>query len=161
MRLLAGELKADAGQLQIRGISLQDQPAAYRQQLFWIDPRTEAFDQITALEFFESRRALYPGFDDPLLDELVNGLDLAGHVHKKLFMLSTGSKRKVWTAAALAAGAAVTLLDMPFAAVDKTSVNFLLARLKSAANDGQRAWVLADYEAPADVRLAGVIELGD
>lgn len=161
MRLLAGDLQADAGQLQIRGISLQDQPAAYRQQLFWIDPRTEAFDQMTALEFFESQRARYPAFDDHMLARLVDGLDLAPHTHKKLFMLSTGSKRKVWIAAALASGAAVTLLDMPFAALDKASIGFILALLQDTSVHQQRAWMLADYEAPDGVRLAGVIELGD
>lgn len=161
MRLLAGDLQAHAGQVQIRGTCLQEQPAAYRRQLFWVDPRTEAFDQITALEFFESRRAHYPEFDDGLLARLVDGLDLAPHTHKKLFMLSTGSKRKVWMAAGLASGATVTLLDMPFAALDKASIGFILDFLQGASDHPERAWVLADYETPAGVRLAGVIELGD
>lgn len=161
VRLLAGDLQADAGQLQIGAASLQEQAAAYRQQLFWIDPRTEAFDQITALEFFESRRAVCPAFDERILSTLVDSLDLAPHAHKKLFMLSTGSKRKVWMAAAFASGAAVTLLDMPFAALDKASIGFILDFLRSVSDHPQRAWVLADYEAPDGVRLAGVIELGD
>ena len=161
MRLLAGDLKADAGQLQIRGVSLQDQPAAYRQQLFWIDPRTEAFDQITALEFFASQRARYPAFDEQVLARLLVGLDLADHAHKQLFMLSTGSKRKVWMAAAFASGACVTLLDMPFAALDKASIAFVLNLLKDSASPTGRAWVLADYEAPAGVPLAATIDLGD
>lgn len=161
VRLLAGDLQANAGQLQIQGISLQEQAAAYRRQLFWIDPRTEVFDQMTALEFFESRRALYPAFDDGVLARLVDELDLAPHTHKQLFMLSTGSKRKVWMAAAFASGAAVTLLDMPFAALDKASIAFILEFLQGISDHQQRAWVLADYEAPAGVRLAGVVELGD
>ncbi|MES2361758.1 MAG: ATP-binding cassette domain-containing protein [Pseudomonadota bacterium] len=161
VRLLAGDLQAGAGQLQIKGLGLREQPLAYRQQLFWIDPRTEAFDQMTALDFFESRRAAYPAFDDGVLARLVDELDLAPHTHKQLFMLSTGSKRKVWMAAAFASGAAVTLLDMPFAALDKASIGFILEFLQDAAEHPERAWVLADYEAPADVRLAGVIGLGD
>lgn len=161
MRLLAGDLQADAGQLQIGTASLQEQATAYRQQVFWIDPRTEAFDQITALEFFESRRAACPAFDERILSTLVDSLDLAPHTHKKLFMLSTGSKRKVWMAAAFASGAAVTLLDMPFAALDKASIGFILEFLQGVSDHPERAWVLADYEAPDGVRLAGVIELGD
>ena len=39
LRLLAGDLAAKAGQLQVDGIPLSTQPAAYRQQVFWTDPR--------------------------------------------------------------------------------------------------------------------------
>jgi hypothetical protein len=44
---------------------------------------------------------------------------------KKLFMLSTGSKRKVWLAAGFASGADLLLLDEPFAALDAPSIAFV------------------------------------
>lgn len=161
IRLLAGDLNAQTGQLLINGIRLQDQAAIYRQQLFWVDPRTEAFDQLTPLAFFESRRILYPRFDGALLDTLFDSLDLAPHLHKQLFMLSTGSKRKVWLAAAFASGASVTLLDMPFAALDQASIEVVLDLLAATAPSSERAWVLADYAAPAGVPLVATIHLGD
>jgi hypothetical protein len=37
---------------------------------------------------------------------------------------------------------------------------FVRQLLTDAANNPLRAWVLADYEAPAGVPLAGVIDLG-
>ncbi len=153
MRLLAGELKPDSGKIDIGGDA--------RSQLFWIDPRTEAFDQVVASDFFSQQRALYPRFDDAMLAKLVSGLDLDSHVHKKLFMLSTGSKRKVFIAAGLASGVPVTLLDMPFAAIDKPSKDFLLGQFRLAAASDDRALVVADYEPPEGVRLAEVLDLGD
>lgn len=153
MRLLAGELKPDSGSIDIDG----DAPS----QLFWIDPRIEAFDQVVASDFFSQQRALYPRFNDAMLARLVTGLDLDSHIHKKLFMLSTGSKRKVFIAAALASGAPVTLLDMPFAAIDKPSKDFLLAQFRLAAGSSDRALVVADYEPPDGVRFAGVVDLGN
>jgi ABC-type transport system involved in cytochrome c biogenesis ATPase subunit len=161
LRLLAGQLPAAAGQLQIRGLRLQDQAQAYRNQLFWVEPRSEAFDHMTAVEYFESQRGRYPGFDAALLARLVQGLGLQEQINKPLYMLSTGSKRKVWLAAAFASGAALTLLDLPFAALDKASIAFVLALLQQAAQHPERAWVLADYEAPAGLRLAGLMDLGD
>ncbi len=154
-------MPADAGQLQIRGISLADQPLAYRQQVFWADPRSQAFDQLTALEYFKSLPELYPRFDSQGLAELVRGLMLAPHLDKPLYMLSSGSKRKVWLAAALASGAAVTLLDEPFAALDKASIGFVIERLQDASEHTQRAWVLAHHEAPAGLPLAATLDLGD
>jgi len=161
LRLLAGELPAAAGQLQINGIRLADSTLAYQQQVFWADPRSEAFEQISALAYFESVRPRYTGFDDVLLDHLIDGLSLAPFLEKPLFMLSTGSKRKVWLAAALASGAAVTLLDEPFAALDKSSIRFLLELLEDASTHPTRAWVIAAYEAPCHVHLALDIELPD
>lgn len=160
LRLLAGALPLAAGQLHINGISLQDQPAAYRQQVFWTEPRTDAFDQITALEYFQLQRHIYGGFTDGHLATLVDGLSLEPHLSKPLYMLSTGSKRKVWLAAAFASGAAVTLVDEPFAALDTASTGFVLDMLEDAATDPARAWLLAHHETPARVPLAGMIDLG-
>ncbi len=161
LRLVAGALAAHGGGLQIHGLSLQDQAQAYRRQVFWVDPRSEAFDALTPAEYADSLRGSYAGLDEQLLEELVDGLALAPEMHKQLYMLSTGSKRKVWLAAAFASGAPVTLLDTPFAALDKASAGFVLALLQEAAEHPGRAWLVADHTAPAGVRLAGAIDLGD
>jgi heme exporter protein A len=73
-------------------------------------------------------------------------LSLNDHVSKSMYMLSAGSKRKVWLAAAFASGATLTLLDEPFAALDKASINFLMERLERFNQNTHRAWVIADYE---------------
>ncbi|WP_198674938.1 ABC transporter ATP-binding protein [Rhodoferax ferrireducens] len=160
LRLLAGELPAQAGTLQVNNIRLGDSAVAYRQQVFWADPRSETLDQTTAVDYFKSLHRLYPRFDEQLMGELTAGLSLTPHLNKPLYMLSTGSKRKVWLAAAFASGAAVTLLDEPFAALDKASIGFVLELLADAAEHPTRAWVIADYEAPGKVPLATTIELG-
>jgi energy-coupling factor transporter ATP-binding protein EcfA2 len=74
-------------------------------------------------------------------------------------MLSTGTRRKIFLAAAFASGAAVTLLDEPFAALDKASINMMLELLQEAASHRSRAWVVADYVAPHGVALAASIAL--
>jgi ABC-type multidrug transport system ATPase subunit len=161
LRVLAGAVQGDAGALHVNGVSLADQPQAYRQQVFWADPTASEWEQTTALGYFNSLVPRYPHWDALLLAELIAGLSLTQHVEKPLYMLSTGSKRKVWLAAAFASGAAVTLLDEPFAALDKVSIGFVLELLHDVADHPTRAWVVADYEAPPQVPLAAVIALGD
>jgi len=161
MRLLAGELPLDGGHLQIRGISLHKQRDAYCGQLFWTDPRTDAFDSLTPLAWLQAQRRRCPKFDEKLLGEVLDGLALETQMLKQFFMLSTGSKRKVFLAAAFASGAAVTLLDMPFAALDKASIGFVMDLLEDASSQPERAWVVADHVAPSGVRLAGLIDLGE
>jgi ABC-type multidrug transport system ATPase subunit len=160
LRLMAGALAADAGELQLNGVSLKEQPEAYRRQLFWIEPRNTDFDQLTPVQFFASLGGRYPGFDETLLEPLVEGLGLEPHMDKKLFMLSTGSKRKVWLAAGFSSGADLLLIDEPFAALDAPSIAFVKERLQDISAHPGRAVVMADYVAPAGVVLAGVVDLG-
>ena len=102
LRLLAGVLPAQNGQLYIDGIDLQAQPANYKVQVFWAEPRSDAYDPLTVLDYFQLQRSSYATFDDAVLAEMTGGLGLQEHLHKQLFMLSTGSKRKVFLAAAFA-----------------------------------------------------------
>lgn len=161
LRLLAGALPADQGQLRLNGVALKEKPDAYRRQLFWMEPRTDTFDQLTPSQFFKTIGDRYPGFDPSLIAPLVDGLGLELHRGKQLFMLSTGSKRKVWLTAAFASGAALLLLDEPFAALDAPSIAFVKEQLQRISAQAGRAAVIADYAAPGGVPLAGVIDLGD
>ena len=161
LRCLAGDLLLPGSHLQIGTTVLATAAAAYRAQLFWMDPRTSAHDQVRGVDFLASTVARYPGWNAALLADLTEALDLTPHLEKPLYMLSTGSKRKVWLAAALASGAALTLLDEPFAALDKRSIRYVLDLLREAASHTTRAWLVADYEAPAGVPLAQHIDLGD
>lgn len=159
--LLAGALPAQSGQLCINGIDLQAQPANYKAQVFWVELRSAAFDQMTVPEYFEFQRSNYTDFDNGVLTDLTEGLGLQEHLHKQLLMLSTGSKRKVFLAAAFASGAAVTLLDKPFAALDVKSIGFVLRWLNRAGSQKNRVWVIADDLAHDELVLAQTIDLGD
>ena len=148
LRLLAGELSPQAGTLQVHGT------------VFWVNPRADGCDALSPVQCFERVAQQHPALDRALLADLVAELDLTPHLAKRLDMLSTGSRRKVWLAAAFAAGATLTLLDQPFAALDKPSMRFITALLQEAATHPRRGWVVADYEAPTGVPLASAWTLG-
>lgn len=159
LRLMAGALNPDAGSLVLHGIPLNDRHEAYRHQVFWIDPQTEAHDALAAKGYLDSLSHHYPNFDTEAMGALVEGFGLAPHLAKPMYMLSTGSRRKVWLTAAMAAGAPLTLIDQPFAALDAPSIRCLREWLQDAAGHPARAWVLADYEAPEGVALKQTLSL--
>ncbi|MGM9426441.1 ABC transporter ATP-binding protein [Hydrogenophaga sp. MI9] len=159
LRLLAGDLPLQRGRPSWHGEPVDTATEAWRRQVFWIHPQTEAHDQICASDWFASLPARYPRFSREALADLIEGFGLEPHLAKPLYMLSTGSKRKVWLSAAFAAGAPLTLIDQPFAALDGPAIRFLRDLLQEAAEVPERAWVIADFEAPADVPLAGTITL--
>jgi ABC-type multidrug transport system ATPase subunit len=163
LRLLAGELPAQRGQLILKDIALAQQPERYRQQLFYGDPQALAaeHDQCSPDAYFASVAASYSQFDSSYLAGLIVELGLTPHMGKTLYMLSTGVKRKVWLAAAFASGAALTLLDDPFAALDQTSIRAVLHILSNFSSQTQRAIVYSHYQQAAGLAFASVIDLGD
>ena len=160
LRLLAGDLAASGGQLQVGSTRLDLDPDRYRAQVFWADPRLALHDQTTVDACLALVAARYLSFDGQAAHGLLSGLSLLEHRHKPLFMLSTGSRRKVWLAAAFACGAPVILLDEPFAALDRPSIVFVTQQLQAAAVAARRVVVLADYVAPPAVPLRSSIRLG-
>jgi ABC-type multidrug transport system ATPase subunit len=160
LRLFAGDLTAQAGQITINSIQQTNDVENFRKNVFWIDPRTTTHDQLSPNTYFDLQRSFYPSFDDALLVDLIQELSLTEHVSKAIYMLSAGSKRKVWLAAAFASGAVVTLLDEPFAALDKASIGFLLTQLEKSSQNSQRAWVIADYQVPENLSISQKIDLG-
>jgi ABC-type multidrug transport system ATPase subunit len=159
LRLFAGDLTPQAGSIAVCGVNQAGNLASYKQHVFWVDPRTSAHDQISPNDYFGLQRSFYPNFNDTVLLELIDGLSLNDHASKAMYMLSAGSKRKVWLAAAFASGATVTLLDEPFAALDKTSINFLIQQLAISAQKSERAWGIADYEVPQNLTTNYTIDL--
>jgi ABC-type transport system involved in cytochrome c biogenesis ATPase subunit len=159
LRLLSGALAAQAGDLALHGRCLQAEAETYKSQVFLIDPQSNDFDQITPYEYFISLRAKYPAFNQSLLEGLQVELDLTPHLDKKMFMLSNGSTRKVWLSAAFACGAALTLIDNPFAALDRSSIKVIGDLLEDAAEHPTRGFVVADYEIPEGLSPKKIINL--
>ena len=158
LRLLAGSMPGK-GQLILSGARLESEPEAYRRHVFFCDPTTDTFDQVTAVQCTASLKAGDSSFDEAKWQGLVEGFALTAHLDKPMYMLSTGSKRKVWLAAALASERALTLLDEPAAALDAASVRFLWRSLAELAERPDRAIVVASAERIDSVPLVGLMEL--
>lgn len=148
LRLLAGHMQPTAGSV-----------TAPEGGVFWIDLQDPIHNNTTVQACWDALRADHPNWSDALQDELAQALDMHTHRHKRLNMLSTGSRRKVMVIAALASGATVTLLDQPFGGLDLASIRVIKDFLREASGHTHRAWLVADYEAPSDVPLASVLNL--
>lgn len=160
LALAAGALVPDGGRLCAAGVWLHEDPVRYRQQVFRIDPQSEAHDALPAANYLEGLAAHWPRLSAAALDDLTDGFGLRDHLAKPVYMLSAGSKRKLWLSAAFAAGAPLTLIDQPFAALDGPSCGFLSELLQDVQDHPNRAWWVADHEAPAGTPAARLHRLG-
>lgn len=163
LRLLAGDLAPQRGTLVLQGVDGAVDPDGYRQQVFWHDPRAHALHDITGVAWLATLPTRYPAWNARALAAHVQGWDLATHLAKPIYQLSSGSQRKLLMAAALASGAALTLIDEPIAGLDRPSIAYLQQALTSAAQSPAplRAIVVAHYEALDGVPWQQVLDLPD
>jgi ABC-type multidrug transport system ATPase subunit len=153
LRILAGELAPTSGSI------MRDQDGAALESA--ADP---ADDPVVARAWLGSRQARHAGWEAKTAERLAEAFGLGPHLDKPLYMLSTGSRRKLGLVAAAASGAALTLLDTPYAALDAPSTRVLTALLGEAATQRRRAWVIADHAPPPGADgwpIAGIVNLGD
>jgi len=154
LRLMAGVLAPSSGQLRrSEGLSL-----------YYQCPESSEHDAVPAQAWLAALRPSYPAWRVAKEPALIEALGLAEHMDKPMYMLSSGSRRKLGLLAAALCGAQLVLLDMPYAALDGRSCRWVHDLLSQAAASQTQAWVLADYELPAALAgqtLAALIDLGD
>lgn len=155
LRLLAGQAVPAAG-------GVEREP---RTPVCWPDPTDAALDGTAVADWLAAQRAVHAGWRAGVETALLEAFALGPHAGKRIGMLSAGSRRKLGHVAAAASGAALTLLDGPFAALDLASCRVLGELLAEAAEgDGGRVWVVADYERPRwldGVALQTHLQLGE
>lgn len=146
LRLLTGDLSMQAGQ----------RPAV---DALWLDLALPGHDEDTPEVFWATLQPRFPTWCTELQHELIEALHLVPHLGKKLFMLSTGSRRKVALVALLACGATLTCVDQPYASLDMASIQVLRDFFNDVARHPSRAWLVANYEADPHVPWDSTITL--
>ena len=94
LRLLAGALRG-TGEITLAGRRIDTDPAVWRREVCWIDPRDPAWDALHPDELMAAQRVLHPEFDGSAWQRHLDAFDLQPHRAKAMFMLSTGTRRKV------------------------------------------------------------------
>lgn len=154
LRILGGQLQPQQGQVQRHASTLFNGLLA----------PGDADQPTVAQAWLGEQQARHAGWQQQQAAALALAFGLQDHLHKPLYMLSTGSRRKLGLVAAAASGAQLTLIDNPFAALDAASCRVLSGLLAQAAAGRSRAWVMADHAPPPGVprsKLAAVVDLGD
>jgi len=154
LRVLAGEQRA-SGRLVLDGIDLDRDERAYRDRVCWLAAVDDAHDQTIV-----STLPALLGADAAMWAAHAQAFALGPHLAKPLYMLSTGSRRKVWLATALATRRALLLLDEPTGALDAPSIAHLMRALAEAAERRDRIVVVASsQDLPETIALNARIEL--
>ena len=155
LRLMAGALAPTRGRILLHGAAVR------AGEVFWAERDAAGADQTVVRDGWQALAGRYPGWDADALARHVQGFALEPHQGKAFFMLSTGTRRKAWLAAALASGAPLVLIDEPLAGLDMASARYLASAIAEAGQMPGRVVVVA-HDAPLDgVPWAATLVLPD
>ncbi|MBP9904157.1 MAG: ATP-binding cassette domain-containing protein [Rhodoferax sp.] len=146
LRVLSGDLAAGPGE-------------AVLPDARWLDLDLMAHREQMPHQVWAELREGCPRWNAELQHDLVEAMNLNPHLEKKLYMLSTGSRRKIALVGLLACGATVTCLDQPYAALDAASIKVLREFLSDMSDHATRSWVIADYQTDPHLSWRRVISL--
>ncbi len=147
LRLLAGAVAPTRGRMLLGGLAVRPT------DVFWAERDAAQVDQAVVRAWWGQLAARFPAWDEEALARHVAGFALAAHQDKPFFMLSTGSRRKAWLAAALASGAPMTLIDEPLAGLDLESARYfsrVLAELAKEQSNAKSRVIVVAYDEPLE-----------
>lgn len=163
--ILAGLIKADAGNISVMGFDVVNQYQQAR-QLLGVVPQELVFDPFFNVREMLRFQAGYFGRgpeNDAWVDEVLEGLGLTDKAHTNMRKLSGGMKRRALIAQALAHKPPVVVLDEPTAGVDVELRQMLWEFIKKLNRDGHTIILTTHYleEAEALCSRVGMMKQGE
>ncbi len=165
LRMIAGLLKPDAGQIRIFGIDAIRDPIAAKRITAWLPDEPMLYDKLTPLEYLEFVAGLWsvePAKAQRRAGELIDVLELGPYRHMRCEGFSRGMKQKVALAGALIHDPRLIMLDEPLTGIDagiaRQVKELLTARVRAGA-----AIILTTHILEVAERLAdriGIVDRG-
>lgn len=158
LSVLTGQTLPGRGRVQCADLCSQADRTAYAAQVYWHNPRSLLDErEMLAQQWLQATAQRWPKWNEAAWGQHCEGFDLAAHLSKPLWHLSTGCLRKLGMAAALASGARLTVIEEPVAGLDRSSIDYLSHALDALGEELASApqsprWVLVAHWEP----LAGV-----
>ena len=128
IRLIAGLLKPDAGEILIQGVSLAANPSAAKRPLAYIPDDPLLYARLRPLEYLEFIAALWTipaAVGQPRAEELLRTLGLWEKRGDYLESFSRGMKQKMALAGALIHSPSLMLLDEPLTGLDASAARLV------------------------------------
>jgi ABC-2 type transport system ATP-binding protein len=139
LRMVAGLLRPDAGEIAIGGIDALRDPVAAKQIMAWVSDEPMIYDKLTPLEYLAFVSGLWgreAGAAEHEARDLLGQLGLAGHEHQRCEGFSKGMRQKVALAGALVHAPRLIILDEPLTGLDAVSARQVKAMLQARVAGG-------------------------
>jgi ABC-2 type transport system ATP-binding protein len=119
LKMIAGFLTPDAGEVLLNGISNQKDPIAFKKLIGYLPESNPLYDEMFVKEYFSFLASVHQiKFPDKRIAEVIEQTGLTPMQHKKIGELSKGYKQRVGIAAAIIHKPVLILLDEPTSGLD-------------------------------------------
>jgi len=139
LRMVAGLLEADAGDVSICGIDAFKDTIAAKRVLAWVPDEPMIYDKLTPLEYLEFVSGLWSldaDFARFKADELLEQFGLGPHADERCQGFSKGMRQKVALAGALIHEPRLIILDEPLTGLDAGSARQVKSVLRGLVEKG-------------------------
>ncbi|MEW5978875.1 MAG: ABC transporter ATP-binding protein [Acidobacteriota bacterium] len=140
LRMLAGLLTPDSGQILIGGFDLSNDPLPAKTRMGYVPETGALYEKLTPVEYLEMVGQLYrldPAAVEWKGSQFLEYFELADHKHSRMTSFSKGMKQKVVIAAALLHNPDLLLLDEPLNGLDANSVLLFKGVMQRLAQSGK------------------------
>ncbi|TBL76666.1 ATP-binding cassette domain-containing protein [Paenibacillus thalictri] len=118
MKVMAGLLKPDRGDVKIFGASILDDYVNAMKHVGCIIETAESYPYMTAYENLKLFARFYPGVDEQRIDECLEVTGMLKYKHEKSRKFSLGMKQRLGVAAAILSRPRLLILDEPLNGLD-------------------------------------------
>src|SRR5262245_4145588 len=128
LRMVAGLLKPDQGEISVFGIDAMAEPVAAKQIIGWLSDEPMIYDKLTPLEYLEFVAGLWrvdSSIAEARAHDLLGWLGLKAHTHERCEKFSRGMRQKVALAGALLHQPKLIILDEPLTGLDAGSARLV------------------------------------
>jgi ABC-2 type transport system ATP-binding protein len=139
LRMIAGLLKPDGGEVSVCGINVLENPLAAKALMAWLPDEPLLYDRLTPMEYLEFVAGLWrvtPELAKARAEEWLEIFGLWPHRHERCEGFSRGMKQKVILAGALIHEPKLFILDEPLTGLDAASARLVKSILQSRADAG-------------------------
>jgi ABC-2 type transport system ATP-binding protein len=139
LRMVAGLLQPDAGEISICGIDARKDPVAAKSVMAWVPDEPMIYDKLDPMEYLEFVAGLWAMDADRAqrqARELIEILGLSQHSNTRCNGLSKGMRQKVALAGALIHDPELIILDEPLTGLDAASARQVKAVLRDRVANG-------------------------
>jgi ABC-2 type transport system ATP-binding protein len=165
LRIVAGLMRPDAGEVSIFGIDALKDPIAAKRITAWVSDEPMIYDKLSPTEYLAFVAGLWgvdPKLAERRADELINWLELRPHAHERCEDFSKGMRQKVALAGALVHDPKLIILDEPLTGLDARAARLvkdaLLVRVRQGCTVIMTTHILEVAERMAE--RIGVISRG-
>ena len=136
LKMIAGFLEPDAGEVVLNGISNQKEPIAFKKLVGYLPEANPLYEEMYVKEYLSFLTSIHK-INNPTqrIEEVILQTGLTPMQHKKIGELSKGYKQRVGIAAAIIHKPALILLDEPTSGLDPNQLVEIRALIQSLSKD--------------------------